>query len=240
MNGRTTTAGESRRRPSVGVRIAAAASIVVLTACAPAGQSSAPSTAPASTAASAAAAATDAVPAAPGTTVPGAAARPGAVPIPVHPATLGAVPADPAPTSISIAGTAIDMSVVPGGVSGEGAMEIPDAFDRAAWYRFGPAPGAAEGAAVIAGHIDTASDRAPFSALKSLAEGTAVRVGRDGAPDLTYRVVRVELMAKDRFDGGSLFRRTGPHELKVVTCGGRWLDERMDYSDNVIVTAVPG
>ena len=39
-------------------------------------------------------------------------------------------------------------------------------------------------------------------------------------------------------DGDSLFRRTGPHELKVVTCGGRWLDERMDYSDNVIVTAV--
>lgn len=131
------------------------------------------------------------------------------------------------------------MPVVPGGVSGEGAMELPDAFDRAAWYRFGPAPGATEGAAVIAGHIDTTSDRAPFSALKSLPEGTAIRVGRDGAPDLTYRVVKVELMAKDRFDGGSLFRRTGPHELKVVTCGGRWLDERMDYSDNVIVTAVP-
>ncbi|WP_314212050.1 class F sortase [Pseudarthrobacter equi] len=234
MNGRTTTARESRRRPSVGARIAAAASILVLTACAPAGPPPAPSVAPASAAASAAADPPSAVPTA-------APAAPGAAPtMPVHPATLGAVPGDPAPTSISIAGTAIDMPVVPGGVSGEGAMELPDAFDRAAWYRFGPAPGAAEGAAVIAGHIDTASDGAPFSALKSLPEGTAIRVGRDGSPDLTYRVVKVELMAKDRFDGGSLFRRTGPHELKVVTCGGRWLDERMDYSDNVIVTAVPG
>jgi sortase (surface protein transpeptidase) len=118
-------------------------------------------------------------------------------------------------------------------------MEIPDVFDRAAWYRFGPAPGAAEGAAVIAGHIDTRSDRAPFSALKSVPAGTIIRVGREGAPAVTYRVVGVELMAKDRFDGGSLFRRTGPHELKLVTCGGTWLDERMDYSDNVIVTAVP-
>lgn len=130
------------------------------------------------------------------------------------------------------------MPVIPGGVSPEGAMEIPDVFDQAAWYRFGPAPGAAEGAAVIAGHIDTTSDRAPFSALKSVAPGTAIRVGRDGARPLTYRVIGVELMAKDQFDGDSLFRRTGPHELKVVTCGGRWLDERMDYSDNVIVTAV--
>jgi LPXTG-site transpeptidase (sortase) family protein len=117
-------------------------------------------------------------------------------------------------------------------------MEIPDAFDLAAWYRFGPAPGATAGTAVIAGHIDTKSDNAPFSQLKSLAAGTAIRVGRDGAPALNYRVVKVELMAKDSFDGEALFRRSGPHELKVVTCGGRWLDERMDYSDNVIVTAV--
>jgi len=30
-----------------------------------------------------------------------------------------------------------------------------------------------------------------------------------------------------------------PFELKLVTCGGRWLDEQPDYGDNVIVTAVP-
>ncbi|MFP5311334.1 MAG: class F sortase, partial [Actinomycetes bacterium] len=165
------------------------------------------------------------------------AASPGS--IPVRPATPPPATRAPAPTSLTVAGTAIDMPVVPGGVSAGGAMEIPDVFDRAAWYRFGPAPGAAEGTAVIAGHIDTSSDQAPFSALKSLQPGTIVRVGRDGAPALAYRVVGVELMAKDQFDGASLFRRSGPHQLKLVTCGGRWLDERTDYSDNVIVTAVP-
>ena len=30
-----------------------------------------------------------------------------------------------------------------------------------------------------------------------------------------------------------------PFELKLATCGGRWLDEQQDYGDNVIVTAVP-
>jgi sortase (surface protein transpeptidase) len=146
--------------------------------------------------------------------------------------------AAPVPVSLTVAGTAIDMPVVPVGVSDGGAMEIPDAFDRAGWYRFGPAPGASAGTAVIAGHIDTKSDNAPFSDLKSVVAGTVVKVGREGAPALTYRVVSVELMAKDRFDGSSVFRRSGPHELKVITCGGAWLDERMDYSDNVIVTAV--
>jgi hypothetical protein len=93
-------------------------------------------------------------------------------------------------------------------------------------------------ALIIAGHIDTTSDRAPFSRLKTLAAGTVIQVGREEAPALNYRVVSVDLMAKDSFDGDWLFRRTGPHELKVVTFGGKWLDERMDYSDNVIVTAV--
>jgi sortase (surface protein transpeptidase) len=156
----------------------------------------------------------------------------------VRPAVPTASVAAPVPVSLTVAGTAIDMPVVPVGVSDGGAMEIPDAFDRAGWYRFGPAPGASAGTAVIAGHIDTKSDNAPFSDLKSVTAGTVVQVGREGAPALTYRVVSVELMAKDRFDGSSVFRRSGPHELKVITCGGKWLDERMDYSDNVIVTAV--
>lgn len=146
--------------------------------------------------------------------------------------------AAPPPVSLKVAGTSIDMAVIPVGVAPGGAMEIPETFYQAGWYRFGSAPGAAEGTAVLAGHIDTTSDRAPFSQLKSLPAGTLITVGREGAPALNYRVVSVTLMAKDAFDGDSLFRRTGPHELKVVTCGGRWLDERMDYSDNVIVTAV--
>jgi hypothetical protein len=229
MDKQTTTAGESRRRSFGFSVVAVLAAALLLPACAPASPNvpdQATDSQPAATAAITA-------PARSAPTVP---TQPV---IPIQPATLpAAAAADPAPTSLTVEGTLIDFPVVPGGVSPEGAMEIPDVFDEAAWYRYGPAPGAAEGAAVIAGHIDTTSDRAPFSALKNLSAGTAIRVGRDGAPALTYRVIGVELMAKDKFDGDSLFRRTGPHELKVVTCGGRWLDERMDYSDNVIVTAV--
>lgn len=240
MNSTPTTAGESRRRSSGFAGAAFLAAALLLPACAPA--ASAPD--PAATASQAAGPATAAAP--PATSPPAPTVAPAspsaqapAVDVPVRAATLGpAAPAQPAPTSLTVAGTAINMPVIPGGVSAEGAMEIPDAFDKAAWYRFGPAPGAAEGTAVIAGHIDTTSDRAPFSQLKSVPAGTAIQVGREGAAALTYRVVRVELMAKDKFDGEALFRRSGPHELKVVTCGGTWLDERMDYSDNVIVTAV--
>ena len=160
--------------------------------------------------------------------------------VPVRPATpLAQTPRDPSPRSLTVAGTTINMPIVEVGVSPDGAMEIPEPFDEAGWYRFGPAPGAAAGTAVVAADVDTTSDSAPFSQLKSLAPGTLVTVQREGAPALTFRVTRVELMAKDAFDGASVFRRGGPPELKLVTCGGRWLDEQQDYGDNVIVTAVP-
>lgn len=161
--------------------------------------------------------------------------------IPVRPATpLAQAPADaPLPRSLTVEGTTINMAIVEVGVSPDGAMEIPDPFDVAGWYRFGPAPGAATGTAVVAAHVDTTSDTAPFSQLKSLAPGTLVTVQREAAAPVTFRVTGVELMSKDAFDGASIFRRDGPPQLKLVTCGGRWLDERQDYGDNVIVTAVP-
>ena len=160
--------------------------------------------------------------------------------IPVRPATPPAQsPKDPAPRFLTVAGTTINMPIVEVGVGPDGAMEIPEPFNEAGWYRFGPAPGAAAGTAVVAAHVDTTSDTAPFSQLKSLAPGTLVTVQRDGAAPVTFRVTGVELMAKDAFDGASIFRRDGPPELKLVTCGGRWLDEQQDYGDNVIVTAVP-
>ena len=160
--------------------------------------------------------------------------------IPVRPATpMAQTPKDPAPRFLTVDGTTINMPIVEVGVSPDGAMEIPEPFNEAGWYRFGPAPGAAAGTAVIAAHVDTTSDSAPFSQLKALAPGTLVTVQREGAAPVTFRVTGVELMAKDAFDGASIFRRDGPPELKLVTCGGRWLDEEQDYGDNVIVTAVP-
>ncbi|MCQ6270743.1 class F sortase [Pseudarthrobacter sp. R1] len=170
---------------------------------------------------------------------PAPASTPAAPPnVPVRQATpMPAAPKDPAPRSLTVEGTTINMGIVEVGVSPDGAMEIPEAFDQAGWYRHGPAPGAAAGAAVVAGHVDTTSDLAPLSQLNGLTAGTRVTIERDGAPALNYRVRSVELMAKDKFDGGSLFRRDGPHQLKIVTCGGRWLDDKQDYSDNVIVTA---
>jgi hypothetical protein len=165
---------------------------------------------------------------------------PAAPPVPVHAAALPKAPKPPAPPRfLTVDGTSIAVDVVPVGVRADQAMQIPDSFGQAGWYRFGAAPGAKEGTAVIAAHVDTLTDLAPFSQLRHLRRGTAITVQRQGARPLVYRVAEVAFLAKDRFDGRKLFRRDGPHQLRLVTCGGKWLDDRQDYSDNVVVTALP-
>lgn len=148
-------------------------------------------------------------------------------------------PAQAPPRFLRIEGTTIAVDVVDVGLGQGNAMEIPDSFNEAGWYRYGPAPGDAEGNSVIAAHVDTVSDLAPFSQLRSLLSGTRILVQQSDGTVLAYRVSEVANMDKDDFDGAGLFRRDGPHQLKLVTCGGEWLDERQDYSDNVVVTALP-
>jgi hypothetical protein len=260
---RTTTAEATRRRQATGLRTAASSSAaqgpatriaavavalaLLIAGCTAPQEADAPQPAATETAVTdkaaterAATGTAAAGSSATGTAAAGSSASGPKPAIPVRPATpLAQTPKAPAPRFLTVEGTTINMPIVEVGVSPDGAMEIPEPFEEAGWYRFGPAPGAATGTAVVAAHVDTTSDSAPFSQLKSLPPGTLVTVQREGAAPLTFRVTGVELMAKDAFDGESIFRRDGPPQLKLVTCGGRWLDEQQDYGDNVIVTAVP-
>jgi sortase (surface protein transpeptidase) len=118
-------------------------------------------------------------------------------------------------------------------------MEIPDSFHQAGWYKYGPAPGAPEGNAVIAGHVDSLTEVMPLAELEDVQPGAVVTVGRHEADPLRYRVTEVRHVPKATLDGQSVFRRDGPHQLKIITCGGDWLPEVGDYEDNVVLTAVP-
>ena len=154
-------------------------------------------------------------------------------------APLTAASEEAPPTRLLVAGTSIDVRVVDVGVNTDNAMEIPESVEQAGWYRYGAVPGDRTGTAVIAAHVDTLAGLAPFSELRQLEQGTRITVERAAADPVTYRVTEVALMDKDDFDGNGIFRRDGQPLLKLVTCGGQWLDAREDYSHNVVVTAVP-
>ena len=159
--------------------------------------------------------------------------------IPIRQASPEAEEAIPAPVRVQVEGTGIDLEVVPVGVEDNGAMTIPDNHVQAGWYRYGPAPGADSGSSVLAAHVDSQTEVLPIAGLKDVAPGTKVTVTREDGSAVVYQTQQVENIAKRSLDGHRLFDRTGDHLLKLVTCGGQWLDTENDYEDNVVLTATP-
>ncbi|WP_309057667.1 class F sortase [Streptomyces sp.] len=159
--------------------------------------------------------------------------------IPVAPATQAPAEKVPAPVRVVVDGSPIDMPVVPVGVEDNGAMTIPDNHVELGWYRYGPSPGADEGAAVVAGHVDTLTEVTPMAQLEDVPVGAEVRVERADGSVQRYRTESVQHVHKKSLAEADLFRRTGEPVLHLVTCGGEWLEEIGDYEDNVVLRAVP-
>lgn len=145
-----------------------------------------------------------------------------------------------APVRLRIAAVRVDAAVAPVGVDANGTMVIPREAARVGWYRFGPAPGAVAGAAVLAGHVDS-RDQGPGALyrLREVPVGAAVEVVDTAGVTRRYRVVSRELITKKALPTQELFRRTGPARLILITCGGEFDARLHSYRDNVVVVAQP-
>jgi hypothetical protein len=141
---------------------------------------------------------------------------------------------------LALPGYGVDAPLDAVGVDDAGAMALPEDVDRVGWYRFGPVPGAAEGTAVLAGHVDDAEQGlGALAPLREVAAGAEVQV-TDAAGALTrWRVVGRELFDKQAVPLDTLFRRSGAPRLVLVTCGGDFDRELRSYRDNVVVVAEP-
>jgi sortase family protein len=163
------------------------------------------------------------------------------VPVPVtRPAAPSAVAEAVPPVRLELPGAGVDAPLDAIGVSPKGAMALPSDVDRVGWYRFGPAPGAAEGTAVLAGHVDDREQGLGVLApLRGVEPGAEVRVSDAAGAATRWRVVSRELIDKQVLPLTALFARTGPPRLVLLTCGGPFLPELGSYRDNVVVVAEP-
>ncbi len=147
-------------------------------------------------------------------------------------------PASRPPTRIRIPSLGAVLGIDPMGLDRDGAMALPESPSRAGWYRFGPTPGEGAGATVVAAHIDSRAEGAgPFAGLRTLDKGDVIEVvaGRT----IRYRVTDVLRIDKGELDLDSVFSRTGPERLHVVSCGGPFNRVTRHYEDNIVVIAVP-
>ena len=156
------------------------------------------------------------------------------------PVTEAPISATPRPVLVEVPRLGVRATVQPVGVTADGAMRIPRDARRVGWYRFGPAPGAPEGSAVLAGHVDSrAQGRGVFFRLATVEVGDTVRVTQAGGEVLGYRVVARESIRKQRLPADELFARDGSPRLTLITCSGPYVAELGGYQDNLVVTATP-
>ncbi len=119
-------------------------------------------------------------------------------------------------------------------------MEIPRDVATVGWYKFGPAPGAANGSAVLTGHVDDVRQGpGVFADLGGLDPGDPIAVVDDAGVVRQFTVLSREQWNKGEVPLARLFDRGGDARLVLITCGGSFNSSTLGYDDNIAVTAVP-
>ena len=147
----------------------------------------------------------------------------------------GAV-AMPAPVAVRVPALDIEARLQPLGLDRRGRLR-PPAYGRAGWYADGPEPGES-GAAVIAGHLDSATGPDVFASLARARRGHRVIVDlRDGTV-ARFRVVDTGRFAQREFPTHRVYADVRRPLLRLITCGGEYDEAAGRYLDNVVVFAV--
>ncbi len=170
----------------------------------------------------------------PASSIAGPALSPPSAPPPPSPSPE---PADPVRIRIDAIG--VDAPVAPVGVTDDGDVQVPGDVATVGWYRYGPAPAAA-GSAVLVGHVD--DHRQGVGALARIGDlnpGDTLDVADNGGTTWHFQVVAREQFTKGDMPMARLFDRGGQARLVLITCGGPFDSDRLEYDDNIAVTAVP-
>lgn len=161
-------------------------------------------------------------------------------------------PPKPKDNQLVIPSIGTDAPIIPEGATGPngGALSIPSDVKQVGWWdgvwnspngvvnEVVPRPGQ-PGVAIIAGHIDSASQGpGALYKLSQIKNGASITVyGPDGTPT-HWNVSNVQTVLKAALPP-NLFVNTGPAQLAVVSCGGPFNSATGHYEDNIIAWATP-
>jgi hypothetical protein len=140
------------------------------------------------------------------------------------------------PTSLQIPAIGVRTALVRLGLTATGTLQVPPTAEVAGWYTGSPRPGAI-GAAVIAGHIDSASGPGVFFRLRLLRPGDLIYVRRADGSLAVFQVTAVRSYLKTRFPTRAVYGAVPDAQLRLITCGGTFDQATGHYLSNVIVFA---
>jgi len=145
-----------------------------------------------------------------------------------------AAPRPGLPAELLIPAIKVDAPVEQVGEDPDGAMAVPQQWNDVGWFKLGYRPGEL-GSSVIAGHLDSTTDRAVFWDLHLLKAGDKVLVKDDAGKQLTFQV---QSTAAYQYDQAPLQKIFGPAEaamLNLITCNGTFDRATANYNQRLVV-----
>jgi len=142
------------------------------------------------------------------------------------------------PVRIRIPAIGVSAPVMEVGKNADGTVQVPPLGDHdlTGWYKYGPAPGQ-PGAAVILGHVDSATGISVFFDLRYLRHGDRVYVTLADRKVAVFAVDGLQKAAKTAFPTAAVYASADYPELRLITCGGPFDAATGHYLDNIIVYA---
>jgi hypothetical protein len=123
------------------------------------------------------------------------------------------------------------------GLNEDKTLEVPKDANKIGWYTKGPTPGEL-GPSVIVGHKDAPNNRkAIFFRLGELDPGDIIEVKREDGTIAKFEVNSVETHSQDNFPTEKVYGDINHAGLRLITCAGKWLGTKGNYSDNLVVYA---
>ena len=142
------------------------------------------------------------------------------------------------PERNAIPGIGVNAPIRRVGLNPDNTVEVPslERADETGWYEYGPTPGEI-GPAVILGHVDSRAGPAVFAGLGRLRPGDQISVTRADGRVAVFRTTAVNEVPKAEFPTEQVYGDIQHAGLRLVTCGGRFDQERSSYVNNVVVYA---
>ncbi|WP_262284613.1 class F sortase [Micromonospora sp. MA102] len=142
------------------------------------------------------------------------------------------------PTDLTIGKIDLRAPVHRVGIAPDGSIAVPDVgrAGEVGWYEQGPTPGQ-YGPAVFVGHVDTTTGPAVFHDLKDLDDGDRIEVTRQDHSVAVFEVTSIERYGKERLPVREVYGDFSRPNLRLITCGGRWVGGETGYADNLVVYA---
>lgn len=143
------------------------------------------------------------------------------------------------PTRVQIPKLKVDASVEKVGLAEDGTVETPalNEPNMTGWYKNGPTPGE-KGPSVILGHVDTAKNGpSVFFKLRRMKTGDKITVKREDGSSATFAVRKKQDVSKQTFPTKKVYGDISFAGLRLITCGGKFDQQKKSYEDNLIVYA---